>query len=120
MQRRFIPRWLIRRGHGSTHGRLQNGQRTGPPGELVWADNLPGGLDPHVVFDVPMQFYMLNIYDQLYQYEGNPPQLKPWLASGHTVSADGRTWTFSLRDAKFHDGSPDRRCRTSRSTAAPA
>ena len=76
------------------------------PGELVWADNLPNGLDPHVIFDVPMQFYMLNIYDQLYQYEGNPPQLKPWLASGHTVSPDGRTWTFTLRDAKFHDGSP--------------
>jgi peptide/nickel transport system substrate-binding protein len=35
------------------------------PGELVWADNLPAGLDPHVIFDVPMQFYMLNIYDQL-------------------------------------------------------
>lgn len=76
------------------------------PGELVWADNLPAGLDPHVVFDVPMQFYMLNIYDQLYQYEGNPPVIKPWLASGHTVSADGKTWTFALRDAKFHDGSP--------------
>ena len=76
------------------------------PGELVWADNLPAGLDPHVIFDVPMQFYMLNVYDQLYQYEGNPPQLKPWLASGHTVSPDGLVWTITLRDAKFHDGSP--------------
>ncbi len=76
------------------------------PGELVWADNLPGGLDPHVIFDVPMQFYMLNIYDQLYHYEGNPPQLKPWLASGHKISPDGLTWTITLRDAKFHDGSP--------------
>jgi peptide/nickel transport system substrate-binding protein len=76
------------------------------PGELVWADNLPAGLDPHVIFDVPMQFYMLNVYDQLYQYEGNPPQLKPWLASGHSVTPDGLVWTITLRDAKFHDGSP--------------
>ena len=76
------------------------------PGELIWADNLPNGLDPHVIFDVPMQFYMLNVYDQLYQYEGNPPQLKPWLAASHTVSPDGLTWTFTLREAKFHDGSP--------------
>jgi len=30
-------------------------------GDLIWADNLPNGLDPHVVFDVPMQFYMLNV-----------------------------------------------------------
>ena len=67
---------------------------------------LPNGLDPHVVFDVPMQFYMLNVYDQLYQYEGNPPQLKPWLASSHQVSPDGLVWTITLRDAKFHDGSP--------------
>jgi peptide/nickel transport system substrate-binding protein len=75
--------------------------------ELIWADQLPGGLDPHVVFDVPMQGFMLNVYDQLYRYHGNPPELKPWLATGHEMSADGQTWTFALRrDAKFHDGSP--------------
>ena len=34
--------------------------------ELVWADNLPGSLDPHALFDVPMQGYMINVYDTLY------------------------------------------------------
>lgn len=74
--------------------------------EMVWGDNLPAGLDPHVVFDVPMQFYMLNGYDTLYRYIGNPPKIEPWLATGHEVSADGLTWKFKLREGvKFHDGS---------------
>lgn len=77
------------------------------PGEIVWADQLPGNLDPHAVFDVPMQGYMVNVYDTLYAYESNPPKLIPWLATGHTVSADGLTWTFKISQAaKFHDGSP--------------
>ncbi|WP_333834297.1 ABC transporter substrate-binding protein [Rubrimonas sp.] len=74
--------------------------------EIVWGDTLPAGLDPHVVYDVPMQFYMLNVYDTLFRYIGNPPELEPWLASGYEVSADGQTWTFSLKDdVQFHDGS---------------
>jgi peptide/nickel transport system substrate-binding protein len=76
------------------------------PGTLVTGDNLPANLDPHQIFDVPMQLYNLNTYDNLYRYEGNPPQIKPWLAESHTVSADGLTYEFKLRPgAKFHDGS---------------
>lgn len=78
-----------------------------PEGELVWGDTLPKGLDPHVVYDVPMQFYMLNAYDGLYRYVGNPPELTPWLAEGHEVSEDGMTWTFTLKEGvTFQDGSP--------------
>jgi peptide/nickel transport system substrate-binding protein len=77
------------------------------PDELVWADQLPGSLDPHALFDVPMQGYLVNVYDTLYAYEDNPPKLVPWLATDHTVSEDGLTWTFKLHDGiKFHDGSP--------------
>jgi peptide/nickel transport system substrate-binding protein len=73
---------------------------------LVWGDTLPKSLDPHAVYDVPMQFYMLNTYDGLYRYVGNPPKLEPWLAKSHRVSADGLTWNFDLAEgAKFHDGS---------------
>lgn len=76
------------------------------PNEIVWGDQLPGGLDPHALSDVPMQFIQLNAYDELYRYQGNPPDLIPWLASGHTVSPDGMTWLFTLRPGiKFHDGS---------------
>ncbi|MBM3570367.1 MAG: ABC transporter substrate-binding protein [Alphaproteobacteria bacterium] len=73
---------------------------------LVWGDQLPAGLDPHVVFDVPMQYVLLNVYDGLYRYIGNPPELKPWLAESSSVGADGLTWEFKLRPGvKFHDGS---------------
>lgn len=75
--------------------------------ELIWADQLPKGLDPHVVYDVPMQFVLLNAYDGLYRYTGNPPELVPWLAESHEISADRLTWTFKLKDGiKFHDGTP--------------
>ncbi len=74
--------------------------------ELVWGDTLPKALDPHVVYDVPMQMFMLNVYDGLYRYLGNPPELTPWLAESHTLSDDGLTWRFKLREGiTFHDGS---------------
>ena len=77
-----------------------------PANEIVWGENLPKALDPHVVYDVPMQFYLLNTYDTLYRYIGNPPELKPWLAESETVSDDGLTWTITIRKGvKFHDGS---------------
>ncbi len=68
---------------------------------------LPLNLDPHQVYDVPMQSMMLNAYDNLYRYEDNPPKIVPWLAESHTVSEDGLIWEFKLRPGlKFHDGSP--------------
>jgi peptide/nickel transport system substrate-binding protein len=77
------------------------------PGVLVSGEPLPASLDPHQLYDVTMQTYMLNTYDTLFRYEGNAPVLKPWLAESNSVSADGLTWRFKLRvGAKFHDGSP--------------
>jgi peptide/nickel transport system substrate-binding protein len=68
---------------------------------------LPMNLDPHQVYDVPMQSMMLNAYDNLYRYENDPPEIVPWLAASHTVSDDGLLWEFKLRPGiKFHDGSP--------------
>ncbi|WP_158742672.1 ABC transporter substrate-binding protein [Acidisphaera sp. L21] len=75
-------------------------------GTIVRSDGQPQNLDPHQIFDVPMMGYALNTYDGLYRYEGNPPEMQPWLAESHTSSPDGLTWTFTLRKgAKFHDGS---------------
>jgi len=86
-------------------GRIALAQRK--PDELVWADNLPGSLDPHALSDVPMQGYLINVYDTLYVNQDNPPKLVPWLATGHTVSDDGLIVTFKLHEGvKFHDGSP--------------
>ena len=73
--------------------------RASQPGLLTTGDNLPANLDPHQMFDVPMQFYSLNAYDNLYRYEGNPPQLKPWLADSYTVSPDGLTYDIIEQNA---------------------
>src|SRR5258706_5368068 len=62
-------------------------------------------LDPHTHFDVGRIAIRLNLYDGLYRWHDNPPVLEPWLADGHTVSADGTVYTFKLKPgAKFHDG----------------
>lgn len=75
-------------------------------GTFVSGWGLPANLDPHQIFDVPMQTVMLNAYDGLYRYENDPPEIVPWLALSHTVSDDGLTWDFKLRPGvKFHDGS---------------
>jgi peptide/nickel transport system substrate-binding protein len=88
-----------------TGGRMA--QATPGPDELIWADDLPGSLDPHTLSDVPMQGYMINVYDTLYVNKENPPKLEPWLATGHSISEDGMTVAFKLHDGvKFHDGSP--------------
>src|SRR5258705_3253007 len=73
---------------------------------LVSGVQLPANLDPHQVFDVPMQAMMFNAYDNLYRYQNEPPEIVPWLAESHTASADGLVWDFKLRPGiKFHDGS---------------
>lgn len=62
-------------------------------------------LDPHTVGDVARVATRLNMYDGLYRWVDNPPKLIPWLATEHTISEDGLTWTFKLRDdVTFHDG----------------
>jgi peptide/nickel transport system substrate-binding protein len=77
------------------------------PDVLVPGWNLPANIDPHQVMDVPAQNVAFNLYDNLYRYQDNPPQIVPWLAESHTVSADGLTWEFKLKSgAKFHDGTP--------------
>lgn len=71
---------------------------------LTW--NSPDIMDPHVKYDVGAAAFNLNIYDNLLRYQGNPPEVVPWLAETHTVTDGGRKWTFSLRrGVKFHDGS---------------
>lgn len=62
-------------------------------------------LDPHAIFDYSRIAVRLNLYDNLYRYEDNPPKLERWVAESHTVSADGLKWRFKLRrGVKFHDG----------------
>ena len=76
------------------------------PSVFVTGMDLPANLDPAQILDVQSTQMGLNVYDNLYRYEDNPAKIQPWLATDHTVSADGLIWDFKLRQGvKFHDGS---------------
>src|SRR5580698_10330403 len=76
------------------------------PSVFVTGMDLPANLDPGQILDVQSTQWGLNVYDNLYRYEGNPAKMQPWLATDHTVSADGLIWDFKLHQGvKFHDGS---------------
>ena len=72
--------------------------RAAEPDTLVSGDNLPQNLDPHQVFDVPMQALDAEHLRQAVPLRGQSARrCVPWLADSHTVSADGLTWEFKLR-----------------------
>lgn len=47
-----------------------------------------------------------NVFDVLIRVDKTGTKLEPGLAESWTVSDDGLTYTFKIRDAKFSDGSP--------------
>ncbi len=50
---------------------------------------------------------MNNIYEQLTRYDSTTKTVGPLLATAWESSADGKTWTFTLREgATFHSGNP--------------
>lgn len=89
-----------------------------PPGDYVQQSaGRPGGtiristqtdtaiLDPHGVSNVYIQWFGRMVFDNLvYRDAAGVPQ--PWLAKSWTISPDGKTYTFHLRDdVTFSDGS---------------
>lgn len=78
----------------------------GGTGRYVTANNSGyDTLDPHVVFDIGRIASRLNLYDALVRWTDDPPKLNMWLAEKVDISPDALTYTFRLKDAKFHDGS---------------
>ena len=60
--------------------------------------------DPADAYDSASGDIISNVYDTLYRYEGDGDGgsiIVPRLATGHTVSEDGLTYTFTLRDDVF-------------------
>jgi peptide/nickel transport system substrate-binding protein len=47
-----------------------------------------------------------NVFDVLIRVDKTGTKLEPGLAESWTISEDGLTYTFKIRDAKFSDGSP--------------
>ena len=80
--------------------------RAQPSGTLVW------GITSDVVGDSwidtkPEQFVYQTMFNTLVRYSPEDFSIQPELASSWSVSDDGHTWTFVLRDdVRWHDGVP--------------
>jgi peptide/nickel transport system substrate-binding protein len=67
----------------------------------------PKSLDPQAVTAVNDFRILINLYDGLVRYKSGTLQVEPALAESWTISEDGRTYTFRLRQGvSFHDGTP--------------
>src|SRR4051812_38253137 len=67
----------------------------------------PGVFIPWLIDDNTALFTMANVYDGLLRVTKDGAGLEPALATKWDTSADGLTWTFTLRPGvKFSDGSP--------------
>jgi oligopeptide transport system substrate-binding protein len=96
-------------GGGSTSTSTVQPSQTSPAsgqGILNLADNGPITLDPAVAAEASSVMYILQIFSGLVRLDENL-QIVPDIAERWNESADGRTFTFHLRqDVKFHDGKP--------------
>jgi peptide/nickel transport system substrate-binding protein len=70
------------------------------------ADDDVTTFDPIIPFDNMAIWTMLLIYDQVIRVGPDGLSLEPGLAETWEVSDDGLTYTFNLREATFHDGTP--------------
>lgn len=66
----------------------------------------PVSLDPVRAYDTASSTILENVYETLYTYKGTSiDEFEPALATGYTVSEDGTSYTFTLRDGvQFHSG----------------
>jgi len=78
-----------------------------PPNVLIVGQIAePQSLDPHTVTATNDFRILVNIYDGLVRYKDGTLEVEPALAESWTISEDGKTYTFKLRQGvKFHDGS---------------
>ncbi|WP_209017475.1 ABC transporter substrate-binding protein [Roseibium aggregatum] len=79
-----------------------------PPNVLVVGQIAePKSLDPHAVTAVNDFRILVNMYDGLVRYKDGTLEVEPSLAESWTISDDGKTYTFKLKEGvTFHDGSP--------------
>lgn len=93
---------LVACGGGDGESTAESGGST-----LVWARGADSTkLDPAVVTDGESVKVISNVFDTLVRFEPGTLDLRPGLAESWSVAPDGLLWTFQLRDAKFHDGTP--------------
>jgi peptide/nickel transport system substrate-binding protein len=66
----------------------------------------PLTLDPNIPADNGSIYAIEQIFDALVEADAAGSGLRPGLAESWEISEDGKVYTFTLRQASFHDGSP--------------
>ena len=79
--------------------------QSAPAGTLRVGMEIPAKLDPAFASSDAEVAVLNAVYDYLVDVDANN-DVQPRLATDWTVSDDGLTYTFTLADATFHDGSP--------------
>lgn len=96
-------------GGGDTGGNEEGSEAAEPVrgGTLVLGiQSDPSPLNPNLSTNGPTQQLGTMIYEPLVYFDNEAAEPKPVLAESWEVSADGRTYTFNLVDAKFSNGEP--------------
>jgi peptide/nickel transport system substrate-binding protein len=77
-------------------------------GNLIFANPQDAqSMDESTVFDNNSIWILEQITQPLFTVTANGKGVQPWLATGYTKSADGKTYTFTLRPGvKFSNGKP--------------
>jgi peptide/nickel transport system substrate-binding protein len=71
----------------------------------VGLPSVPTTLDPATALEGPMSVIARQVFDTLVQYREGSSDIEPGLASQWSISRDGLTWSFRLREGvRFHDG----------------
>src|SRR5262245_10056034 len=66
---------------------------------------IPTALDPATALEGSIPFIARQVFDTLVQYREGSSDVEPGLAASWSVSRDGLSWTFRLREGvRFHDG----------------
>ena len=88
-----------------------SGPPVAPPAKVVAQEvtyNLgaePPGIDPGITIGVPESTIEMQVFDGLTRLDNkNVPQ--PAIAKSWTISKDGKTYLFTLRDASWTNGMP--------------
>src|SRR4029453_12748522 len=73
----------------------------------VGLGSIPAVLDPATALEGSVPFIARQVFDTLLQYRDGSSDVEPGLATSWTVSRDGLSWTFRLRDGvRFPGGTP--------------
>ena len=67
----------------------------------------PTGLDPMAVANITSNYVAATLFNSLLAYKPGTVEIEPGIAESWDISADGKTYTFKIRQGvTYHDGTP--------------